>query len=124
MWEVCIRKGERGIAQDFERQTQAFGHFALIIGGLCAQAEQFRLKRGELLVMVAKGAGLWFAATRSRDQVPSLRQWRSRHPGHGVAIYIVTTAGLARITATSAASIMDESPMTLFCIKPRLRRQR
>jgi hypothetical protein len=40
-----VRKDELGIAQDFERQMQAFGHFALIIGGLCAQAEQFRLER-------------------------------------------------------------------------------
>jgi hypothetical protein len=34
-----VRKGELGIAQDFEGQTQAFGHFWLIIGGSCAQAE-------------------------------------------------------------------------------------
>src|ERR1700730_5851780 len=77
-----VRKGELGIAQHFERQMQAFGHFALIIRGLCAQAEQFRLDRGEFLVMVAKGASLRCAASRSRDQVPSLRQWPSWYARH------------------------------------------
>jgi hypothetical protein len=72
-WKLqSICKSEASIAQDFERQMQAPGHFALIIGCLGAQSKELSSEAGKFAIVIAKGASLGCTAARARYPIPSL----------------------------------------------------
>ena len=67
--ERC-RDPKAGVAQDLEGKMQALGHFALIVGRLCAQTEDLGAEIGKLAVLIAKRASLRRAAASTGYCVP------------------------------------------------------
>src|SRR6185369_7814517 len=77
---------ESSVAQNLERKLQAIGHLALILGGLCAEANHLCLQFHKYLIVIAKVAGLRRTATGAGDGVPIFRKRLSRDASHGIAV--------------------------------------
>ena len=72
-WQLKgVRKLKVGIAENWKWHVQTARHLALVLGVLAAEACYFGPECSQVLVRVAKTAGLGSTAPGTRDQIPAV----------------------------------------------------
>lgn len=87
-WEAeGMRESQFSVAQEGERQVKSVRRLRLVGTGLSTQAKYLSGARlAKFLIVIAKGAGLWSAASGSWNEIPPIGRLLVGLPGAGITI--------------------------------------